>query len=288
MHAPSQVMDDHANLFVNAPIHSLEQDLLPLFLERRLQPEIGLESPVFWEWPISRFRRLAASLAAEGLRCTVHAPFWDLAPGGYEPRILALTRDKLARTVEIAALFRPVDMVCHLGWEPWRYGHDPDRWLETACTTFLPVLEEAAAQGWAVVFENTYEPDPAMHLRFLQRLHHVRAGFCLDCGHLLAFAKTADFAGWLLRLAPYLGHVHVHDNDGRADRHLAPGSGIFPFDDLFRWLEGRGLHPVLTLEPHSPADLELAVARMAGTPLWRRACLGRRRNPPKFPIPVRR
>ncbi len=244
--------------FVNAPFARLQRDLLDLFLRHGLQPEIGLEGGWFWEIGQDEMQHVADRLQAAGLGCTLHAPFHDLVPGGFDPRMVALTRKKLQQAFALLPLFRPVSIVCHLGYEEIRHANDPERWLAVSLETWQPLLEQAAAHGVRVMFENTYEPGPAMPALLLERLHHAAAGFCLDVGHVLAFSRT-PWQEWLERMAPWLGQLHLHDNDGEKDLHLAPGQGIFPFADLFQALKRQSIRPIVTLEPHREEDLLTSV-----------------------------
>jgi sugar phosphate isomerase/epimerase len=57
-------------------------------------------------------------------------------------------------------------------------------------------------------------------------------------------------------LGPFLEQVHLHDNSGEQDDHLALGKGRIDFRGLFQQLKAvRDTPPTVTLEPHSEADL---------------------------------
>jgi sugar phosphate isomerase/epimerase len=117
------------------------------------------------------------------------------------------------------------------------------------------------------MFENTYETDPFAHKQLLSALNSKNAGFCLDTGHLLSFAGTG-WQPWLTELVPWLGQLHLHDNDGTGDTHIAIGSGCFDFSGLFRDLRQKNISPLITLEPHSEQDLWLSLEHIAQTGLF--------------------
>ena len=100
----------------------------------------------------------------------------------------------------------------------------------------------------------------------LKRLNTPFAGFCLDVGHLLAFAKSS-WQQWLPAMLPWLGQLHLHDNAGGWDEHLAPGRGNFDFTGLVAFLKNSDLHPIVTFEPHSEADLWQTFAYLETTQL---------------------
>ena len=253
--------------FINAPFDRLQDDLLELFTRHRLQPEIGLEGHCLWERSPDDFKNLAGVFQQRGLSCTLHAPFHDLTPGGFENKFVALTREKLKRAFELIPVFHPRSIVCHLGYEVYKHKTDFDRWLETSLATWSPLVKRAGAAGTFVMFENTYESNPFAHKQLLEQLDAENAGFCLDTGHLLAFAGTG-FQPWLAELAPWLGQLHLHDNDGTTDAHLALGKGVFNFVHLFHFLKENTIQPLITLEPHSKDDLLCSLEFLDTTKLF--------------------
>ncbi len=243
-----------AQCFINAPFERLHKDLLALFIKHRMQPEIGLEGNCLWDSKPEDFSRIAQVLKKHGLACTMHAPFHDLVPGGIDKRIVALSREKLHRAFALIPVFKPKSIVCHLGFDSMKYGSNVERWLETSVTTWTELIELASSEGTRVMFENTYETEPIIHKRLFTALNTKNIGFCLDTGHLMAFAGTG-WQPWLAELSPWLGQLHLHDNDGRGDAHIAVGEGIFDFQALFQHLKQESQVPFITLEPHSEADL---------------------------------
>ena len=59
-------------------------------------------------------------------------------------------------------------------------------------------------------------------------------GFCLDTGHLLLCGQ--EIKSSLIKLGDRLQCMHVHDNDGVSDRHMAPCSGVFDWDRFVKGL----------------------------------------------------
>lgn len=239
--------------FINAPFHQLEGDLLPFFLRHRFQPEIGLEGESLYNKSASDFRKIALSLHQEGLSCTLHAPFFDLAPGALDPKIRAVTREKLKLAFELIDIFKPQAIICHLNFENNKHGYKVDEWFAHAEETFRQLLSIAAANHTLMALENTYETEPSQHLRLMKALNSPYARICLDVGHLLAFAKC-PWQDWVPAL-PWVGHLHLHDNQGGADSHQAIGRGSFDFPGFFNALAQYNVQTRLTLEPHSEDDL---------------------------------
>lgn len=240
--------------FINAPFDQLQQGLLDFFLSHRLQPEIGLEGDSLYSCNLRSFTDVAAALQAAGLACTLHAPFFDLAPGALDRHIRRATREKLRLAFGLIEIFRPVSMVCHLNFEDNKHLVKENEWARYALETWQELLPLAARHNTVITLENTYETGPQQHERILRELDSPQVRFCLDVGHVMAFARNR-WQDWLPALEPWLGQLHLHDNTGERDSHLGIGQGSFDFAGLFAYLRQRNLKPVITLEPHSEAGL---------------------------------
>ncbi|MDY0351094.1 MAG: sugar phosphate isomerase/epimerase family protein [Desulfobulbaceae bacterium] len=244
--------------FINAPFGLLRQGLLDVFISNRLRPEISLEGDCLWTAGEDEFQAVADSLRTAGLQCTLHAPFFDLAPGGLDPKILAVTREKLRRAFALSAIFQPRSIVCHLGYDDNKHSYKFEEWLRISEETWTGLLELARRSNTPVMFENTYETEPRVHQLLFERLQSSGPGFCLDVGHLTAYAGSS-WQTWTDALLPRLRQIHLHDNRGRRDEHIAIGLGIFNFREFFDFLRSQRISPLITLEPHSESDLWLSL-----------------------------
>lgn len=231
------------------PFKELEEKYLRLVLEKHINPEIGISGDVMDTRSREEFSRTASLLRREGLVITMHGPFFDLAPGGMDKKILRASRERLKQAFDLIPVFEPRAIVCHTGFDRKRYPDARDVWLETAIETWTPLVRGLEGTETVLTLENVYEKTPAMLLKLLEGLNTARAGFCFDAGHMNAFSDT-DMDGWLNAMAPFLKQLHLHDNDGSKDEHLAVGAGNIPFDRLFAFLEKNRLSPIVTLEAH--------------------------------------
>ena len=86
---------------------------------------------------------------------------------------------------------------------------------------------------------------------------HVKATF--DVGHAYTWkkyfqGKEAEFNSWLneqvaqLTKEGIIGHVHISDNFGYYDEHLAPGEGSVPIKDFAKELEKQGYKGPMIIE----------------------------------------
>ncbi len=234
--------------FVNAPFTYLQEHLTD-FIAEGIQPEIGLEGDVLYNLSQDDFKAVARTLHENDLSCTLHAPFFELSVGALDKNIRKVSRAKLKKAFELIPIFKPASIVCHLGFEDNKHGYKVNDWFKYALEGWQELLQIAEDHATPMMLENTYELNPVWHKKMIQALDSPLARFCFDVGHVLAFAKNT-WQDWMPELEPWLGQLHLHDNLGDRDIHLAVGKGIFPFKNFFDYLKKEKLVPLVTIEPH--------------------------------------
>jgi sugar phosphate isomerase/epimerase len=239
---------------VNIPFPFLLAGYLPRFLKGGLNPEIGLDAGSLKRFSAATFRRIARTFQEAGRRLTLHGPFQDMAPGALDDGILAASRRRLRQFLGWLPVFRPVAVICHLGFEARHYQWDRENWLTRSAATWKELAALAAAHQTTLMLENVYETDPTLFLEVISRVNSPHLQVCLDVGHLLAFGG-GDFTLWLKTLWPVIGQLHLHDNSGEDDTHQALGTGQVPLQYVLDFLAERGSQPLITLEPHQEGSL---------------------------------
>ena len=252
---------------VNIPFPFLFSGYLEKFLQKGLNPEIGLDAYGLGHYPPGAFRRVGRLFRHAGRRVTLHGPFQDIAPGALDDGVLNACRRRLRQAFRYLPAFRPAAVVCHLGFEARHYAWNREEWLKRAAATFQELAAAAAAHGALLMLENVYETEPEIFLEVLDRVKVPNLGVCFDVGHLLAFS-TGDFPRWLETLTPVIGQLHLHDNSGREDDHLALGEGQVPLQMVLDYLAGRGRRPLVTLEPHQEGSLSPSLEYLARIWPW--------------------
>lgn len=237
------------NIQICIPFRLLKDKYLPIVLENRINPEIGVDGKVIDTHSKKDFSEIVSILRQEGLLITLHGPFYDLVPGGMDKNMLKATRERLKEVFDLIPVFEPVSIVCHTGYDRKRYNEVRDEWLEIAVETWTPLVEDLKGTQTILLLENVYEKTPTMLQNLLRRLDSENTGFCFDAGHMTVFSETT-MEGWLKAVGPFVKELHLHDNDGTWDDHLAIGAGKIDFETLFKYLEGNHLRPIITLEAH--------------------------------------
>jgi sugar phosphate isomerase/epimerase len=200
--------------------------------------EVWLAEPhVPWREP-GPCEAFGARLAEHGLRAgSVHLPFYPSVPQlleqGRKWSLIdpdaAARREALAGAADglhAAASLGASCAVLHLGWQRDAWDAHAHGHARAAVAELLPI---ARAAGVRLLLENIISAGTrAAALRaLLDELDPAgEAGICLDLGH-------AHVDGGVMKeladAGPRLAHLHVHDNDGSEDAHLAPGRGSIPW-----------------------------------------------------------
>lgn len=227
-------------------------------IRRRIYPEIYFDSRALDRCQEDDVRRLGKALKRNGISYTFHAPHMDLAPGAVDSKIRKATRERLKHILHLAALVRPEVVVCHPGYDKWRYGMYQDLWLKGSMEMWGPLVKEAQKLDLTLALENVFEEGPETIERLLEEINSPHCGFCFDTGHWLAFSNRG-WDEWINRLGKKMVEVHIHDNHGGKDQHLPPGDGKFDFRGFFHLLWTQQLSPIYTIEVHREVELARSI-----------------------------
>lgn len=95
-------------------------------------------------------------------------------------------------------------------------------------------------------FKNFVLSTPEQILTFIRKIDDENFKFCLDTGHANVFgvqpADAVRMAGSDLKV------LHVHDNNGKEDRHCLPYTGTVNWNDFMKALREVGYGGTLSLE----------------------------------------
>jgi sugar phosphate isomerase/epimerase len=239
-----------SSLYGKASLKYLEKDLE--FMDScGLFPEIYLSGELLDALDEKDVARMV-QWREDGRGLTFHAPFVDLAPGGFDPRVLEITRLRFSQVMELAGKVGPVQIVFHPGFDEFRFAFREELWLENSLLVWGELLEDAQRVGTRVCLENVFDTRPD-HLVKLREKLGKDLGFCLDIGHFLIFSQVT-LQEWLDGFAGGLSELHLHDNNGQRDLHQPVGEGTFDFKSLCCQIQAMDLDPVIVLEHHSHED----------------------------------
>lgn len=259
--------------FVNLPVSWVVRNpaWLDWFLDAGVAPELGMDS-VALGLPLAWHGNAARRLHEAGLTAAVHLPFLGLRPGSPRAGEREKAWDAQRKAADLAGLYGARHMIGHHGFMAREDGlnespSEPDpAWVNRMSALWRELPERSGAP---LFLENSHEHGPHIVLALIKAIGSEQVGICFDVGHWHAFAQghvRKDLSAWISAFAPYLRHLHLHDNDGTGDQHLGLGQGRIPFARLLDLLSAHTLKPGITFEPHTAEDFLATAAWFAANP----------------------
>ena len=209
---------------ITRPLDHVHDDLVALGVgvEIMCEPPHAWPAPVAWTGPNL---------------LTLHAPILGINIASTNPGIREESVRQMTGTIREAARLGARGVVVHPGIPPFKEIMPRDRGLPYAIESLRRVAEAGAAAGVEIYVENmpavslaegmrpigfgyavTYEELRAIY----EAVHHPALRLCLDVGH--AFLAGRGVLDAMLNDQDVV-HVHVNDNHGQRDDHLAWGDG---------------------------------------------------------------
>jgi sugar phosphate isomerase/epimerase len=203
-------------------------------------------------------REVAEIAASTGLSLSVHAPYSDLNLASLNYPIWRESVRQVLACVEGAAELTD-RVTVHPGYLSPMGKLLPDRtWaLQKEALTEIGVF--AADRGVRVFLENMGGLKEVL-CRFPEEILGMiegvpGVGFTLDVGHAHTVGKVREFLGVLSSA----NHIHVHDNHGTADQHLALGDGTIPWEEVGRAV-ARDYQGIVVVEGRSLEEAEKSLS----------------------------
>lgn len=162
-----------------------------------------------------------------GLKYSVHAPFADMNIASPSKPILRAVLKRLKRSIAHAGDLDAHVWVLHPGFRTGISMFCPGKdWLQNLEVARL-LSKIADDHGVMTAMENVPEPYPFLmksvedFIRFYEEFGEGM-GLALDVGHANLGGQIEPF---LTTFKGRITHIHVSDNDGKADQHLGVGYG---------------------------------------------------------------
>ena len=208
----------------------------------------GLEIAEFCTaWNIDRRFELTDSRVQESLqgifRSILHAPSNELFPCAIDEKARELAAYRYRQAIDLAKRYGSKKVVIHGGYHPWMYY--PVWYVGQSVSFWKDFLKEDP--GVEIVLENVLETQPDLILEILEGVGDPRLRMCFDVGHINAYSYI-PIMDWLETCAPWIGHIHVNNNDGREDLHQGLQDGIIPMKELLQRIESLCPEATITLE----------------------------------------
>lgn len=224
------------------------QRKIPYLRKRGLGVQVMLyDTNWICDWPKEEVSQTGCRFRDAGIDVSVHGPVHDLNPGSLDVVIRDYTQHCFFKTLVVCQALDAKNLVFHLGINPLLPKSALDAWLENSLRTWGPIVDLARQLQITIELENMFLPSPRFLVALKEGLASDTIKFCFDVGHFHVYS-TASLEQWLQELDDDIVELHLNDNSGTDDEHLALGAGTIDFPKVFSMLFERSIHPRLTLE----------------------------------------
>ncbi len=175
---------------------------------------------------------IEADLAAASRRI-FHGPVNELYPSAIDPKAVQLARERLEQAFSLSLFLGVKTMVVHSGHVPMLYF---DSWFVERSVLFWKDFLKDKPAGSRICMENVLEEDPKALIEVAKQVDDPRFCLCLDVGHTNAVSPL-PVMDWVQYCAPFVGHFHLHNNDGTWDHHRSLENGSIPMESLLRQID---------------------------------------------------
>lgn len=161
---------------------------------------------------------------------TLHGAFLDITISSSDPMIRNASDYRVRQSLDIASRLKVKGVVFHTNYLtdfksiPYR-----DSWVEINTKYWdMMCLEHKHLN---IYLENMFDDTPELLSRVAQNLSDTENfGVCLDIAH--AFLSRVPIEEWVSSLSAHIRHIHINDNDGLQDLHMAVGAGKIDWNVL--------------------------------------------------------
>ena len=218
--------------------------LLPFCLSTGL----GIELQSFWNPNQSELYPARIEYQLEKIKTidfrAFHGPFGDLNCGSFDQLIQDVSKDRMMLGYQTARKLGATHIIFHHGYIP--RTSPPKSWIPRF-VQFWKSFMVGMPDNVFFHLENLLELSPDMMIETIDTISDPRVNTCLDIGHAYC-NSTTPVMKWIEKLGVRIGHVHIHDNNGTSDQHLAIGEGNIPFKDVCNALNEFSPHATWALE----------------------------------------
>jgi sugar phosphate isomerase/epimerase len=171
------------------------------------------------------------------MRFSAHTPLSDVNIGSLNPRMRQAALNEVLRSIEAAGRLGITPFTIHPGFlTPLGQLNKEGAWNATRAS-LLEAEKAAKDAGVTLALENM----PNMPISMLTNpddlmcmIEGTEVRVCLDIGHAHTTNNVKDYLPYWRRFA----NIHIHDNDGRHDQHMAIGDGTIDFPPILHRLKG--------------------------------------------------
>lgn len=228
-----------------------------------------------WKRTAARIRDL---LSDHKGRVGIHGPFWGFDIATQDPDVREVVRKRMDQGLDVCAELGATHMVVHSPYSTWdhnnldNYPGGRHGVVERTHAALDAAVRRAEGLGVTLMIENIEDKDPEIRVELARSFNSETVRVSLDTGHA-HYAHVSTGAPpvdrYVQAAGELLGHVHLQDADGFADRHWAPGDGTVLWPSVFRAIAAFSVEPRLILELRDHDEILKGAQHLIGLGLAR-------------------
>lgn len=165
----------------------------------------------------------------------LHGPFTEIIPAAIDHRAREMAMARLNEAYDVCQSLGIKSMIVHSGWIPYMYFKV---WQAEKSAEFWQEFMKDKPDDFIIHVENVLDDEPYMMRDMMSHVTDSRIKLCLDVGHANATtSKDIPVEKWIEILGPYIGHFHLHNNDGTGDSHGDFESGTMDMESIMAEIE---------------------------------------------------
>lgn len=163
----------------------------------------------------------------------LHGPYNELFPSAIDSKAVAFAKFRYEQALLQAQAYGIRKLVIHSGYVPLMYH---ESWFLERSVVFWKNFLAEHPGDYVICLENVMDEDPEVLCRLAGQVDDERFQLCLDVGHAHIVSKVSVLE-WVERFAPWLSHLHIHNNDGTLDTHNGLDDGEMDYLPILKRCE---------------------------------------------------
>jgi len=208
---------------------------LPVLKELEINLELCITDSSYLYEKYQPFERtLRHTISEMDFKTLFHLPFYGLQLGCKDVYIRKLSYEIIMQGLRRCSELDMKRAVMHVAAPSYIPALGMEKWLENFYQNLEKILGFCVEKDITLLLENTFEPDPEIFDSIFKAFKSEKLAICLDIAHIYCYSDT-NFLDWWSSLRQKIEHIHLSDNNGEEDSHLALGDGIIDFREVFAY-----------------------------------------------------
>jgi sugar phosphate isomerase/epimerase len=243
---------------LTSPVESVPQEIVRFHRLGFDYAEIGIEEPNATPQILIRQKdEILSSLSLNGMFAVGHTAYW-VGFGSSHEKVRRGWIEEAEEMIHVASELKIGLLNFHFYGRHGMVGateQSKNRFLWNFADAMEELTEFAATEKVSLMLENP-PPENRARLESLECFSFVMKSvpalrFHLDVGHAFIENRMRGVRDYLEAFGDRLAHVHMHDNHGKEDEHLALGKGKIDTREVIRLLKEVDYDRTITFEVFS-------------------------------------